>query len=89
MCNYAVKLCMCTEQIILHVCETSSVLLNGRAQFASQRDSAKKNRQGKRVVEARDSTQPLLLSTPSESELPGESHINTSVHLCVYVCMHV
>ena len=61
---------MCTERIILHVCKTSSVLLHGRAQFASQQDSAKISQQGKQVVEARESAQPLLLSMPSESELP-------------------
>ena len=45
----------------------------GREQLESQKDSAKKNRKGKRALQPRNSLQPLLAPTPSESETPGES----------------
>ena len=61
---------MCTSKCVAY--SASSVLLHGRAQFESQQNSARKSRKGKRVLEARDSGQPLLVPTPSESEVPGE-----------------
>ena len=78
-----VSVCVCARMcvqvcVLLH----TSVLFCGREQFVSQKDSAKRNRKGKRVLESRDSAQPLLALTPcSESEKPGELHADT--HQCM------